>query len=113
MTFDPITPKRPDLEEGRKEERDQPANDQCKHDLDRKRHCVGLEYSCVEEQYRKLDERNSDDIPELEHEQDLRYLSFSVVMSIEFILSVPSEMFLLAPHSCSRKAFQNHQLKHR
>ena len=75
MTFYPIAPKRPNLKEGRKEERDQPANDECEHDLDRKRHCVGFEYPSVKEQDRKLDERNSNDVPELENEQDLRYLS--------------------------------------
>ena len=71
----PIAPKRPDLEEGSKEERDHPAHDDCQHYFDSQRHSVRPEYPGVEIQDRHFHKSHSNYIPELEHEKYLQFLS--------------------------------------
>lgn len=76
---DPVAPERPDLKEGGEEKRDQPGACEQQHDLDRHGKPTCGKESSVEAEDRELYKSYRENVPELQHEQNLfhpKYLQF-------------------------------------
>lgn len=68
---DPIAPERPNLKEGREQKRDQPGAREEYHDIDHHWESASGKESAIEAKDRELYKSYREDIPELQHEQNL------------------------------------------